>query len=138
MESNFSLLSGVSTVHHQHIYGKMRWAPTTEYFREKGEQGDPLMPLLFSLGQHRALTAIQDLLMEGERLFAFLDDICVICKPERVADVHNIWKGACSTMLASTSTMGKPKCGTGAEGELHAAAAKNDTKAAAACSSSKK
>ena len=26
----------VSTVHHQHIYGKMRWAPTTEYCREKG------------------------------------------------------------------------------------------------------
>ena len=35
-ESNFSLSSGVSTVHHQHIYGKMRWAPTTEYCREKG------------------------------------------------------------------------------------------------------
>ena len=28
--------------------------------------------------------------MEGERLFAFLDDIYVICKPERVADVHNV------------------------------------------------
>ena len=32
---------------------------------EGGEQGDPLMPLLFSSGQHRVLTAIQDLLMEG-------------------------------------------------------------------------
>ena len=89
-ESNFSLLSGVSTVHHQQICGKMRWAPTTAYSREKGGNKVTLMLLLFSLGQHRALTAIQDLLMEGERLFAFLDDICVICKPERVSDVHNI------------------------------------------------
>ena len=28
--------------------------------------------------------------MEGERLFAFFDDIYVICKPGRVSDVHNI------------------------------------------------
>ena len=48
------------------------------------------MPLLFSLGQHGTLTAIQDLLMEGERLFAFLGDNYLICKLERVADVHNI------------------------------------------------
>ena len=27
---------------------------------EGGEQGDPLMPLLFALGQHRALEAIHE------------------------------------------------------------------------------
>ena len=57
---------------------------------EGGEQGDPLMPLLFSLGQHRALVAVQARLREGERLFAFLDDVYVICAPDRAGDVHKI------------------------------------------------
>ena len=47
---------------------------------EKGEQGDPLMPLLFSLGQHRALVHVRASLRRGERLFAFLDDIYVVCR----------------------------------------------------------
>ena len=55
---------------------------------EGGEQGDPIMPLLFSLGQHRALVSIQAQLKEGERLFAFLDDIYVVCAPERVGEVY--------------------------------------------------
>ena len=38
---------------------------------EGGEQGDPLMPLLFSLGQHRALLAVNARFIEGESLFAF-------------------------------------------------------------------
>ena len=33
---------------------------------EGGEQGDALMPLLFSLGQHAALEAVHRRLMEGE------------------------------------------------------------------------
>ena len=46
---------------------------------EGGEQGDPLMPLLFSFGQHRALQAVAAQLQDGEKLFAFLDDIYVVC-----------------------------------------------------------
>ncbi len=46
---------------------------------EGGEQGDPLMPLLFSSGQHPALAAANASLQDGERLFAYLDDIYVIC-----------------------------------------------------------
>ena len=42
---------------------------------EGGEQGDALMPLLFSLGQHAALEAISRRLRLGEGLFACLDDI---------------------------------------------------------------
>ena len=57
---------------------------------EGGEQGDPLMPMLFALGQHRALVAIQERLWEGERVFAFLDDIYVVCSPERVTDIYAI------------------------------------------------
>ena len=44
---------------------------------EGGEQGDALMPLLFSLGQHRALQAVQRQLAEGERLFVFHDSVYV-------------------------------------------------------------
>ena len=57
---------------------------------EGGEQGDPLMPLLFALGQHAALEAVQGRLLDGEKLFAYLDDVYVICQPDRVADVHAI------------------------------------------------
>ena len=90
-ETNSSFSLGVSTLHHQHTHGKMRWAPTTEYLQGVGgEQDDPILPLLFDVGQHRALTVIQDHLMEGEPLFAFLDDIYFNCKPKRVADVHSI------------------------------------------------
>ena len=42
---------------------------------EGGEQGDALMPLLFSLGQHDALRTVQSSLQREEQLFAFLDDI---------------------------------------------------------------
>ena len=39
---------------------------------EGGEQGDALMPLLFSLGQNDALKAVQASLRPSGRLFAFL------------------------------------------------------------------
>ena len=51
---------------------------------EGGEQGDPLMPLLFSLGLHRALVSVKSQLEDGEKFFAFLDDVYVICRPSRV------------------------------------------------------
>ena len=40
---------------------------------EGGTQGDPEMPMLFALGQHRTLV-----------------DIYVVCTPERVEDIHII------------------------------------------------
>ena len=57
---------------------------------EGGEQGDPLMPLLFCLVQHPALAAVSASLREGERLFAFLDDLYIVCRPERLGAVHNL------------------------------------------------
>ena len=63
---------------------------------EGGEQRDPLMPLLFSLGQHSALEAVQEDMFDGEFLFAYLDDTYVATTPHRVADVYqsvdeNLW-----------------------------------------------
>ena len=49
-----------------------------------GDQGDPLMPLHFSLAMHPSLVSTGNLLREGEKLFVFLDDVYLICKPERV------------------------------------------------------
>ena len=51
---------------------------------EGGDQGDPLMPLLYALGQHGALVSIQGMMREGERLFAFLDDLYVVTVPDRI------------------------------------------------------
>ena len=56
-----------------------------------GEQGDALMPLLFSLGQHQALEAVQRQLFPDDCQFAFLDDIYTMTSPERVA-VNKILK----------------------------------------------
>ena len=54
---------------------------------EGGEQGDPLMPLLFSIGIQQALEEVAAAMVPGEQLSAFLDDIyllCQTCKGETV------------------------------------------------------
>ena len=43
-----------------------------------------MMPGLFALGQHPALAEVQSSLQHGEAVFAFLDDIYIICEPDRV------------------------------------------------------
>ena len=53
---------------------------------EGREQGDALMPLLYTLGQHQGLQAVQSQLRSSERLFAFLDDIYVVSVPERTCE----------------------------------------------------
>ena len=48
------------------------------------------MPLLYALGQHRALEAIKARLLPGGRLFAFLDDVHVVAQPDRILEVYGI------------------------------------------------
>ena len=57
---------------------------------EGGEQGDPLMPALFSLGQRTALQTVHSNLEPGETLFAFLDDVYVVLLPHRVRPVYDL------------------------------------------------
>lgn len=57
---------------------------------EGGEQGDPLMPALFSLGQRAALQAIQHRLHLDELLLAYLDDIYAVVPPTRVREVCDL------------------------------------------------
>ena len=61
---------------------------------EGGEQGDPMMPMLYSLGQHQALAAVQTRLRPGEHLLAFLDDTYVISQTERSCELHAILRAA--------------------------------------------
>ena len=57
---------------------------------EAGEQGDPLMPMLFALGQHAALEAIQARMRVGEHVFADLDDIYTVSRPARIDRLHAV------------------------------------------------
>ena len=57
---------------------------------EGGEQGDLHMPLLFSLAIHDALVEVRRHLREGELLFAFLDDVYVVSKPDRTRPLYDL------------------------------------------------
>ena len=56
---------------------------------EGGEQGDPLVPLLFSVGIQGALEEVSTLLIAGEQLCAFLDDVYIVCQPGRVRFLYD-------------------------------------------------
>ena len=60
---------------------------------------------------HAALASVKRELVEGEQLFAFLDNLYIVCKPERVAEVHRILSNFGSTP-ASHSTRERRRCGT--------------------------
>ena len=76
---------------------------------EGGEQGDPLMPALFALGQHRALQEVQAHLLPGEHLFAFLDDIYVVSAPARSREVFELVRSASQGHCGIGVNMGKTK-----------------------------
>ena len=80
---------------------------------EGGEQGDPLMPALYSLAVHPALEASAAHLRDGEAIFAFLDDTYVVAPPERVAAVHAtlqeaLWSHARIRLNAGKKPFGTP------------------------------
>ena len=76
-----------STVDHPRTYGRTTLAQCTPLTKVKaGEQGDPLMPLLFAVGQDPALVATR--LEANEWIFAYLDDIYILTRPERVGAVY--------------------------------------------------
>ena len=58
---------------------------------EGGEQGDTLMPMLFALGQHPALAAAQEGLRGNGLLFAHLDYVHAVCRPDGVGAIFATW-----------------------------------------------
>ena len=95
-----------------------RWTVTQA---EGGEQGDPLMPLLLSIGIQGALEKVSKSLKAGEHLCAFLDDIYLVCEPDKVrflydqlAEAVHKARHAHGTQSASvwrTSQIWGPRCG---------------------------
>ena len=65
---------------------------------EGGEQGDPLM--------QGALEEVAASLFPGEQLCAFLDDVYLVCQPDRVFFLYNLLADALSC------TKERPECGT--------------------------
>ena len=61
---------------------------------EGGEQGDPLMTLLFSIGIQGALEEVARSLERGEQLCAFLDDVYLLCQPSRVKTLFTVLSDA--------------------------------------------
>ena len=78
---------------------------------EGGEQGDPLVPVVFSLGIAPALSALQHELREGEHAVAYLDDICLLCQPDRVVPLYQRLENYFGNMPASASKQPKLECG---------------------------
>ena len=76
---------------------------------EGSEQGGPLMPALCALGQHAALTQVNATLRQGEMLFAYLDDIYVLCDPSRVADIFLLVKQSLFRSAGIQVNLGKTK-----------------------------
>ena len=87
---------------------------------EGGEQGDPLMPMLFSLGMHPALMAAQERLRPAERIFAFWTTCasCVTRKGWKQLSASS--QRSCGHTLRSKCMMEKPKFGTELERSLPA------------------
>ena len=69
----------------------------------------PVPPLLFSLGRHRALVAVQSKLKEDEKLFAFLDDVYVTCTPTRVEEVFQLLETELHRHACISIHLGKTK-----------------------------
>ena len=67
------------------------------------------MPALYALGQHKALCEIQAVLQENEHIFAYLDDVYVICDPERAAQVFEIIAAALELHAGIRVNLGKTK-----------------------------
>ena len=67
------------------------------------------MPLLFSLGQHGALVAVQSQLRADDKLVAFLDDVYVVCKPDRVGEVYKVLEVELRTRACINIHKGKTK-----------------------------
>ena len=73
---------------------------------EGGEQGDPLMPLVFCLTVHDALANVQMQLREGGYIFALLDDVYVVTAQTARAQHTTCWLNSCGLSQASVAWHG--------------------------------
>jgi hypothetical protein len=74
---------------------------------EGGEQGDPLMPALYALGQHTALEVARTQLLPGELLVAFLDDVYLVTSPERAKEAFEVVRESLREHAGVEADLGK-------------------------------
>ena len=74
---------------------------------EGGEQGDALMPALFSLGMADALKQAQDSLLADELVVAYLDDVYIITAPERALAAYRTVTETIATVCGVQPNLGK-------------------------------
>ena len=65
------------------------------------------MPMLFALGQHRALQAAARRLGEGEHVFAFLDDIYIRTCRERAREEFDVVTLSVAGLAQTRPNLGK-------------------------------
>ena len=81
------------------------------------EQGDPLAPGLYVLGQHDSLVAASASLRPDERLAAFLDDLYVVTVPERAAPLLRVVTGEVERGAGVEANLGKTRVYNAAGGD---------------------
>ena len=96
-----TVLAGAIRQHSRSLYRPCKWAygKTTPLVIANGDavytidssegvrQGDPLGPLLFSLGIRQTLSLLQDFLGERGQVLAYLDDVFVVTKGDLLGDI---------------------------------------------------
>ena len=73
------------------------------------EQGDPLAPALYAIGQHAALLAAQSRLQADEEVVAFLDDLYVLTTLPRARVARDVVAGAVEAGCGIASNHGKTR-----------------------------
>ena len=77
---------------------------------EGGEQGDALMPALFSLGMAEALREAQSHLQANELVIAYLDDIYIVTSPERARAAYDMVTATVAARCGIMPNLGKTVC----------------------------
>ena len=73
------------------------------------EQGDSLAPALFALAQHEALVHASRTLPAGDRLYAYLDDICVLTTRDHARHAYDVVSRAIEGHAGIASNVGKTR-----------------------------
>ena len=94
---------------HVHVVRRRGSAARDPAGKEGGEQGDPLMPALYVLGQHAALTQVHATLRQGERILTTSLSSATLLELQRFSSRLS---SRSSGQLTSKSTLGRPRLGT--------------------------
>ena len=73
------------------------------------EQGDPLAPALYALGQHGALSSAASALAPSESLLAFLDDLYVVTNRDRARECRDVVVHRVEDECGIASNVGKTR-----------------------------